>query len=137
MWRIETSLDDTGAPYDSGVAAYDRIVRSRTYNRMAWSSSLADYSRFASTAFAASSGPLQEVAAGSAAATADLHAGARRPTVLLDLSRPMLERAAARIASAAAGGEVPSTVRLVEADLFEIPPGLSGFPSILGRWAMS
>lgn len=131
MWRIETLLDDAGAPYDGRAGLYDRLVRSRIYNRLAWSSSPDDYARFAATAFAESDGPLLEVAAGSAAATAELHAGALRPTVLLDLSRPMLERAAARIAAVAVGDEVPAHVRLVQADLFEMPPDWRGFTTIL------
>ena len=132
MWRIESPLDDAGAPYDRRAAVYDRLVRSRIYNRLAWGSSPDDYTRFAASAFAESEAPLLEVAAGSAAATAELHASARRPTVLLDVSRPMLERAAKRIASAADGHDVPENVRLVQADLFAIPPGLPRFTTILG-----
>lgn len=44
----------------------------------------------------------------------------------------MLERAAERIAAAAAGHDVPGNVRLVQADLFEIPPHPSGYTTILG-----
>lgn len=132
MWRIQSSLDGAGTPYDRRAAVYDRLVRSRIYNRLAWSSSPHDYTRFAARAFAESDGPLLEVAAGSAAATAELHARGRRPTVLLDVSRPMLERAATRIAGSARAHDVPESVRLVQADLFAIPPGLPRFTTILG-----
>ncbi len=60
-------------------------MRSRTYNRIAWSTAPADYAAFAAAAIASGDGPLLEVAAGSAAATAELHAGSPRPTVLVDL----------------------------------------------------
>ncbi len=134
MWRIEGDLARPGAPYDRRAATYDRLVRSRTYNRLAWSTSPRDYARFAAAAFASSDGPMLEVAAGSAAATAALHARSHRATVLVDLSRPMLERAAQHI-SAAWGGEpheLPPHVRLVQADLFDLGFPAHGFTTILG-----
>ena len=111
---------------------YDRLVRSRLYNRLAWSTSPDDYTRFAAAAFASDSGPLLEVAAGSAAATAGLHATARRPTVLVDLSWPMLERAARNISAASGGGDLPHHIRLVQADLFSLPSPPDPYPTILG-----
>ena len=131
MWRIESALDDAGAAYDRRAAMYDHLVRSRIYNRVAWSSTPADYERFAASAFASSAGPLLEVAAGSAAATAGLHATSRRPTTLVDLSQAMLERAATRI-EACAGDGFPAHVRLLQADLFALPASAQGFTTILG-----
>lgn len=133
MWRIESNLADAGAPYDRRAALYDRLVRSRTYNRLAWGTTPHNYEEFAEAAFASAVGPLLEVAAGSAAATANLHARATHPTVLVDLSRPMLERAAMRIA--AAGGDndtFPPHVRLVQADLLALPVPEPGFVTVLG-----
>ena len=134
MWRIESELEDAGAPYDSRAAVYDRLVRSRAYNRIAWSTSPRDYAAFAARAFAASSadGPLLEVAAGSAAATAELHARSSRPTVLVDLSRAMLDRAARRIAASTDDGEVPARVGLVQADLLRLRFPPHGFTTVLG-----
>lgn len=119
MWRIESQLGDAGAPYDRRAAAYDTLIRSKLYNRIAWSTSPGDYTDFAAQAFASSLGPLLEVAAGSAAATAPLHARAQRPTVLVDLSRDMLERAGQNITAASKGreGDRPPRFRLVQADL--------------------
>ena len=124
MWRIESDLadsagayDSAGAPYDRRAAVYDRLVRSRAYNRIAWSTSPRDYTAFAASAFAWGTGPLLEVAAGSAAATAELHAHAGRPTVLVDLSRAMLDRAGRRIAASGGTAELPDHVSLVQADL--------------------
>lgn len=134
MWRIESELDGSGAPYDRRAAVYDRLVRSRTYNRLAWSAAPDDYTRFASAAIASAQGPLLEAAAGSAAATAELHARSRRPTVLVDLSRVMLERAARRIAAASGhdGSEAPAHIRLVQADLLALPFPAHGFTTVLG-----
>ena len=132
MWRIETQLDDAGAPYDRRAALYDFLVRSRAYNRLAWSTSPGDYAAFAARAFASDHGPLLEAAAGSAAATAELHARAGRPTVLVDLSRAMLDRAASRIAASSEDGEIPAGVSLVQADLFELRFPPHGFTTVLG-----
>jgi len=134
MWRIESQLGDAGASYDRRAAVYDRLVRSRTYNRIAWSTAPADYVRFAAAAITSGDGPLLEVAAGSAAATAELHARSQRPTVLVDLSRAMLERAAQSIAAAANGDkqELPAHIRLVQADLLALPFGPHEFTTVLG-----
>lgn len=119
-----------GAPYDRRAATYDRLVRSRAYNRIAWSCTPQDYVAFASGAFASGAGPLLEAAAGSAAATAQLHASSQRPTVLVDLSRKMLEHAAHSIAGD--GHELPWHVRLVQADLLALPFAPHGFGTVLG-----
>ncbi len=103
---------------------------------MAWSSAPDDYAQFAARAFASADGPLLEAAAGSAAATAELHASTQRPTVLVDLSRAMLERAARRIAAAAGddadGQALPPHIRLVQADLLAVGFPAGGFTTVLG-----
>lgn len=132
MWRIQSQLDDAGASYDRRAAAYDRLVRSRLYNRVAWSTSPKDYNEFAAAAFASADGPLLEVAAGSAAATASLHARSQRPTVLVDLSRAMLERARRNIAAGNGRADLPARIRLVQADLLALPTPTQPFTTILG-----
>ena len=133
MWRIESQLDDAGASYDRRAAAYDRLVRSRRYNRIAWSTSPKDYNEFAAAAFASADGPLLDVAAGSATATAYLHARSHRPAVLIDLSRAMLERAGQNITAAIDGqADVSTRIRLVQADLLALPPPTQPFTTILG-----
>lgn len=98
----------------------------------AWGTTPEPYARFAAEAFAASTGPLLEAGAGSAAATALLHATSTRPTVLVDRSLAMLERAASRIAAASPGHELPARVRLEQADLLDLPTPASGFTTVLG-----
>lgn len=133
MWRIESQLGASGARYDRWAAVYDRLVRSELYNRIAWSTSPKDYTDFAAAAFASADGPLLEVAAGSAAATAPLHASSHRPAVLVDLSRGMLERAGRNIAAAHGGdADFPGRVRLVQADLLALPAPAQPFTTILG-----
>lgn len=104
------------------------------YNQLAWSCRPADYAAFAAAAFASGGGPLLEAAAGSAAATATLHARSRRLTVLVDLSRAMLERAGRRIAANSNDcdlGNDPAQIRLVQADLLALPFSPRGFTTIL------
>ncbi|MBJ7470813.1 MAG: methyltransferase domain-containing protein [Solirubrobacteraceae bacterium] len=125
MWRSEIErigLDagDEGAPYDRKAATYDRLVRSRTYNRVLWGASPADYEAFALRALDAGAGPLLDVAGGSAAATAHLYAHASREVVLVDRSRAMLGRAQARIARACGPLELTPHVRLVQADALRL-----------------
>ncbi|PZS17635.1 MAG: hypothetical protein DLM54_09385 [Acidimicrobiales bacterium] len=134
MWRIDSDLGDADAPYDRAAAVYDRLVRSRAYNRLAWSTSPDDYAEFAAAAIASSDGPLLEVAAGSAAATAELHGRARRPTTLVDLSRAMLERAGRRIQATRDDHQIVTAapIRLVQADLLDLPFPAHGFTTVLG-----
>ena len=132
-WTVESAVGDAGAPYDGRAALYDRLVRSPLYNRLAWSASPRDYAGFARQAVDDAGGPLLEVAAGTAAATAAIHARSRRPTVLVDLSTGMLERAGKRIA-AAVGDEAPS-IRLVQADVFDLPFPPHGFETVLALGA--
>lgn len=132
MWRIESELVSAGTSYDRRAVLYDRLVRSRIYNRIAWSSAPSDYADFAAAAFGSSDGPLLEAAAGSAAATAPLHGNTTRSTVLVDLSRAMLERAAERIGAVGTNDEIPVRVRLVQADILALPMALDGFTTILG-----
>ncbi|WCB96449.1 hypothetical protein DSM104299_05208 [Baekduia alba] len=129
MWRIESDVQDAGAPYDRRAAVYDRLVRSRVYNRLAWSTAPSEYEAFAARALAARTGPVLEAAAGSAAATAALHRRSGRPTVLVDLSRAMLERAARRLADD--GDDVPERIRLVQADVTALPFPPAGFTTVL------
>lgn len=132
MWR---NPDGQEIPYDRRAAVYDRLVRSPAYNRVAWSTTPAAYEAFAAEAFAAADGPLLEAAAGSAAATAELHARSSRPCVLLDASRAMLDRAERRIA--AAGGDVGpgGRVRLVRGDLLRPSDAAARFDTVLALGA--
>lgn len=124
MWRIETALDDAGSPYDRRAAAYDRLVRSRTYNRLLWGTRPDDYEAFAAAAIAEDDGPLLDVGAGSAAATAPPHAASGRATTLVDSSVGMLERAAERI------GDDTGHVRYLQADALAMPLD-GGFTTVM------
>lgn len=115
---IESSGLSAGAAYDGRAAAYDRLVTSRLYNRIAWHTDPDDYAAFARRAVDSATGPLLDVAAGTAAATADAYRESSRTIVLTDRSRDMLTEAAHRLA---AGGAVRPGVRFVQADAFALP----------------
>lgn len=125
---IEGSGLDAGARYDGREAFFDRLVASRLYNRVAWSTSPDDYERFARKAVDSAHGPLLDVAAGTAAATAAAYRASTRPVVVTDRSRDMLARAAQRLA---ADGQVRPGIRLVQADAFDLPFTPGSFDTVL------
>ena len=115
-----TSADLDGSPYDSRAAAYDRVVGSWVYNRLVWGVSTTRYRRFVRRSLAAGEGPLLDAGAGSAVFTADAYARTSRPLILVDRSVGMLEAARSRIAECA-GGALPESVVLLQADAADLP----------------
>lgn len=111
------------ASYERSPALYDRLIPSRLYNRVAWSTAPADYVAFAREVVADGDGPLLDAAGGSAVFTADVYRAARRPIVLADLSLGMLERARMRLAGA-------EHVTLVAADATDPPFAPGAFPTV-------
>ncbi len=88
-----------GGSYDRRAALFDAMVGSPAYNRIAWGTSPDDYRSFAAQAVASTDGPLVEIAAGTARMTLDLHVAGRRPTLVTDLSRGMVDHARRRARS--------------------------------------
>lgn len=125
---IEGSSVDAGGVYDGRAAVYDRLVSSRLYNRLAWGTDPRDYERFAQAAVDSAGGPLIEVAAGTAAASAAAYRTSSRPVVITDRSRDMLARAAHRLAEE---GVVRPGVRFVQADAFDLPFEPGDFDTVL------
>lgn len=119
---------DAGARYDGRAAGYDWLIGSEFYNRLAWSTSPRDYAAFAQRAVDSATGPLLDVAAGTASATADAYRRSSREVVVTDRSRDMLARAARRIAE---GGRLRPGVRFVQADAFDLPFPPGGFDTVV------
>ncbi|MEA5052402.1 MAG: class I SAM-dependent methyltransferase [Propionicimonas sp.] len=125
---IETRPDlDPGARYDGRAAGYDWLIGRELYNRIAWSTSPRDYEAFARRAVRSASGPLLDVAAGTATATANAYRTSSRPVVVTDRSRDMLARAARRIAD---GTRVRPGVRFVQVDAFALPFAPGSFDTV-------
>ncbi|WP_458115902.1 hypothetical protein [Arthrobacter sp. D2-10] len=116
--------------YERRAAAYNAMVRSPLYNRVAWGTHPGRFEEFAARAVGSASGPLLEVAAGTASPTRLAHIAGRRQTTLVDSAAPMLEIAAKSIASAA-GGTVPDWITFQCRDLLDAAPGVR-YETILG-----
>ncbi len=125
---IESAWDAPESAYDRGAATYDAMVSSRLYNRLAWGTDPADYVAFAREAVGSGDGPLLDVAAGTATATADAYLASARPLVLTDRSRPMLEMAARRLT---VDGHPRPDTRFVQADAFALPFPPGGFDTVI------
>ena len=119
--------DDRGAPYDRHAVVYDRLIGSPLYNRVVWSSDVADYAAFTAEALAAGSGPFLDAGCGTAVFTADQYRRANRPLILTDLSLGMLARARDRLDGADA--------TLVQADIHDLPFEPGSFETV-GCFAM-
>jgi len=130
-WRPLRALDDglfsvlpegaAGHLYDGRARAYDRMIGSRLYNRIAWGASPADYRRFARRAVgSAPGGWFLDAGCGTLLLTADAYrAAADRPIVVMDRSLGMLRRARERVL--AGGARLPSQLVFLQADLLDLP----------------
>lgn len=125
---IESGGHAPESAYDWMGAAYDRMVGSRLYNRAVWGTDPDDYAGFARRAVASSDGPLLEVAAGAATATADAYLASGRPVVVTDASRHMLTLAARRLT---VDGRARPGTRFVRADAYALPFPPGGFDTVV------
>ena len=125
----ETFFGDPGY-YARRAKAYDTMIGSKLYNKVFWGTDPRQYSIFAAQAIGSGQGPLLEVAAGTAQATATLHVASARETTLVDMSAPMLELAGQSIARAA-GGTLPKRITLECRDMLS-PPEDRRYETILG-----
>lgn len=114
--------------YDSIAAAYDRIVGNRIYQRLAWGNDVARDAQLARDAVVGD-GWLLDAGCGSLVFTAEVHRDSRRPTVLLDLSVGMLQRARDRVADAS--GRVPDHLVLLQGDVLALPFAPASFTTVL------
>ena len=116
--------------YARCARAYDAMIGSKVYNKVFWGTDPRQYSIFAAQAIGSGQGPLLEVAAGTAQATATLHVASARETTLVDMSSAMLELAGESIARAA-GGALPERITLECRDMLA-PDGDRRYETILG-----
>ena len=131
--RLFSALPE-GAPghrYDGRAAAYDRMIGSRLYNRVAWGTSPAHYRAFARRAVrSAPGGWFLDAGCGTLLLTADAYRAAPdRPIVVLDQSLDMLQRARARLADAR--GKTPPHVAFLQADLLDPPFRPGAFRTVM------
>lgn len=125
---IESGGDVPESAFDGLAAAYDTMVGSRLYNRLVWGTDPDDYAAFARRAVASADGPLLDVAAGAATATADSYLASGRPVVITDASRRMLTLAARRLTL---DGRPRADTRFVQADAYALPFPPGGFDTVV------
>src|SRR5262245_19459197 len=117
-----TVLDrgDEGAPYDSRAAAYDRLVSSTLYSRVAWGVSPAVHTEFIARGLTSEDkGWVLDVAAGSCVPSAAAYLRTSRPVIVLDRSVGMLRRGMARLRHL--HGRIPPHVVFIQADANTLP----------------
>ena len=116
--------------YDRRATVYDLVVSTRLYNRVMWGSSPLDYVAFARQAVASNAdGRLLDAGCGSLLFTASVYLERKRKIIAFDQSLAMLRRARQRLTDLF--GLVPEHIRLLQADLNDLPFRSNSFQTIL------
>lgn len=129
---IYSVLPDTSVAhhYDKRATLYDAVVSTRLYNRVMWGASPSHYVEFAREALNSSdAGMFLDAGCGSMLFTASTYAGSKRRIVAFDQSLAMLRRARARLRKLS--GRVPEHVRLLQADLNDLPFRQKSFRTVM------
>ncbi|HEU4870076.1 MAG TPA: class I SAM-dependent methyltransferase [Pyrinomonadaceae bacterium] len=109
---------------------YDAVVSTRLYNRVMWGASPSQYVEFARQALNSSSdGMFLDAGCGSMLFTARTYAGSKRRILAFDQSLAMLRRARGRLRKLS--GRVPEHIRLLQADLNDLPFCQKSFRTIM------
>ena len=116
--------------YDRKAGLYDLVVSTRLYNAIMWGSSPQEYRAFARQALASSPhGTVLDAACGSLLFTAPVYLECQRKIIAFDQSLAMLQRARQRLIDLA--GRVPEHVRLLQADVSDLPFRSASFQTVL------
>ena len=129
---IYSVLPDTSVRhhYDKRATLYDSFVRTRLYNLVMWGTSPDQYVEFARQALnSTSDGMFLDAGCGSMLFTASTYASSDRHIVAFDQSLAMLRRARQRLRKLA--GRVPEHIRLLQADLNDLPFRQKRFRTVL------
>ncbi len=108
-----------GAPYDSKAEAYDRMVSSDRYLRLAWGAQRSTIVSFMEEAFSSGQGTILDLAAGTSVDAFRFYATTTRPTIVVDLSLEMLRRGRDRLVEEL--GRVPPNIVFMQADARQLP----------------
>ena len=116
--------------YDKRAAAYDSVVKTWLYNFVMWGTSPSDYVQFARQALDSSrDGMFLDAGCGSLLFTARIYVNSNRRIVAFDQSLAMLRRARERLRKLS--GCVPEHIRLLQADLSDLPFRRKSFDTVL------
>lgn len=116
--------------YDKRASVYDLVVSTQLYNSVMWGASPSDYAQFAREALDSSAdGKFLDAGCGSLLFTARTYDHSNRQIVAFDQSLAMLRRARQRLRKFAGG--VPQHIRLLQADLNDLPFRKESFRTVL------
>jgi ubiquinone/menaquinone biosynthesis C-methylase UbiE len=116
--------------YDRRAALYDSVVKTWLYNFVMWGTSPSHYVQFARQALDSSgAGMFLDAGCGSLLFTGRIYVGSSRRILAFDQSLAMLRRARERLRRLSGG--VPEHVRLVQADLSDLPFRRKSFRTVL------
>lgn len=130
--EIYSVLPDTSVQhhYDKRAPLYDAFVSTRLYNFVMWGTSPRDYIQFAQQALnSTSDGMFVDAGCGSMLFTARAYVASDRRIVAFDQSLAMLRRARQRLSKLA--GRVPEHIRLLQADLSDLPFRRNSFRTVM------
>lgn len=130
--EIYSVLPDTSVQhhYDKRAPVYDAFVSTRLYNFVMWGTSPRHYVQFARQALDSSSnGMFLDAGCGSMLFTARTYVSSNRQIVAFDQSLAMLRRARERLRKLA--GRVPENIRLLQADLSDLPFRRNSFRTVM------
>jgi SAM-dependent methyltransferase len=129
---IYSVLPDTSVQhhYDKRATLYDSVVRTWLYNFVMWGTSPSHYVEFARQALDSSrEGMFLDAGCGSLLFTARLYVDSPRRILAFDQSLAMLRRARERLRKLSGG--VPEHIRLLQADLNDLPFRRTSFRTVL------
>ncbi len=129
---IYSVLPDTSVQhhYDKRAPLYDAFVSTRLYNFVMWGTAPRDYVQFSRKALDSSSGGIfLDAGCGSMLFTARTHVSSNRQIIAFDQSLAMLRRARERLRKLA--GRVPENIRLLQADLSDLPFRRNSFRTVM------
>ena len=116
--------------YDKRATLYDLIVGTELYNFVMWGASPSDYVDFARQALSSSlDGTFLDAGCGSLLFTASTYVKSNRRIIAFDQSLAMLRRARQRLIKLS--GRVPEHMRLLQADLNDLPFRRQSFRTVL------
>jgi ubiquinone/menaquinone biosynthesis C-methylase UbiE len=116
--------------YDRKANIYDFVVSTRWYNAVMWGSSPNQYRSFARQALeSGQNGLVLDAACGSLLFTAPVYFECQRKIIAFDQSIAMLQRARRRLIEVC--GRVPEHVRLLQADVSDLPFRPGCFQTVL------
>lgn len=129
---IYSVLPDTSVRhhYDKRARMYDAVVSTRLYNFVLWGTSPFDYVEFARQALSSSrEGRFLDAGCGSMLFTDSVYLNSNRTIIAFDQSLAMLRRARQRLIKLS--GRVPEHIRLLQADLSDLPFRRQSFHTVL------